>query len=326
MNNPFEYTNDLSSLNNDFNNLQQYFNDKKRSAKSDSILKKGQDLAKQSQDLLSAGSKISSATQEIIGGVAAKKIISGIVKPGIEKLTTAGKSALRVGKNVISQFKNVQGNVNESIEGGGAKIQPVEEEAEEKESEEGADFAIKPFKQTAQAVTKSVTKDSIGTDEIGGAGFKERLSGDGGGEEKGNDGDEEADEADEEVDEDVDEGVDDGVDLLKSGLSTGGKVLEDAAPEILGDAGADAAAVGTASTIAGSSGAVASADWWNPVGWVAGLVAVGAGIYTAVEASQDNTAAAKAGTAAQNEKPSYSGNASFAGRYIVPVQSSISSF
>ena len=102
------------------------------------------------------------------------------------------------------------------------------------------------------------------------------------------------------------------------GAAEGGDALIDGGADALIDGGADAAV----STLGG----VAAADWWNPVGWVLGLAAAGVGIYSAVEAVDDNAAGKKVGAAAAGIKPAYSPPTSFAGRYVVPVNNALSAF
>jgi len=271
MNNPFQYQNDLSQLNSQFDDIHQYYANKMKSAKSDSLIKKGQDLAKQSQDLAQAGRKATSAVGEIVGAGAAKSLITGVVKPGVQALT-----------------KGVQ-NIASRLGGGGVeriapnKVVPIEEEAKTE-----------------------------------------------GGESKGDDGDgiaeDEAADADDAADAGADAGGDAGADAAADAAAD---VAADAGADALADVGADAladAGAGAADAVATGAGAVFGADWWNPVGWLAGLVAAGAGIASAVEAGEAGSAGAVAGKTAANQKPSYSPPPSFAGRYIVPVNNALTAF
>jgi len=65
---------------------------------------------------------------------------------------------------------------------------------------------------------------------------------------------------------------------------------------------------------------VAAADWWNPVGWGAALLAVGGGIYSAVEAVESGKKAAEAGVqAAKDMNVPIPPMPNIAGSYIAPV-------
>lgn len=307
MNNPFEYQNDLSALNSQFEDMHQQYKNKLATAKSDSLIKRGQNLAKQSQDLASAGRKASSAVGEIVGGAAAKKLVSGIIKPGVENAVKGIRGGIKTVKSLASRFS-----------GGG--------EAEEEAGEEAEEPLAEGLQSVGKGLTRAITTarpegdmqmtsganqgKNLDEEQEDGEGFNEDEST----ETKGDDG-----EAGEEAE--GGEGAEGGESALDDALDTGADAIPDVLPDViapLAEGAGDAA-------LAGGAGAVAGADWWNPVGWVAGLVAVGAGIASIVEAGDDSNAASAAGNAA-NVKTPYSPPTSFAGRYVVPVNNSLSVF
>ena len=301
MNNPFEYQNDLSQLNTQFEDIHNYYTSKMAGAKSESLIKKGQDLAKQSQDLASSGRKTASAVEEIVGGASAKKIISGIVRPGVEKAVSGAKSAINA---VKSRF------------GGGGEAAP--------EAEEGGEDLAEGFSQVRPGVMRAtrVARPEAEADSMEGTEGVEMMEGTNQGAAAG----EEAADAAGDGLADVlgDAGADAASSAAGDALAAAGGAAADAAGAAAGAAGAVAG--GAADALAASAGAVAASNWWNPIALVAGAVAVGAGIYSAVEAGEDSSAGGKAGKAAASQHPQYSPPTSFAGRYIVPVKNSLSAF
>ena len=290
MNNPFQYQNDLSALNTEFDNMNNYYANKVAGAKSNSLIQKGQYLAKQSQDLAASTRKIGSSVEEIVGAAAAKKLVSGVIRPGVEYLT---KAAANVGERATEALSNVSGRVGAAVSrlgsggvpgigGGGAQVVPIDEE----ESELADALGDGAGDAAGDAASAASTAAGDAASAVGGA------AGD-----------------------------------AASALAG---VAGDAATALTG-AGADAAAAAaaaaaSAASVASAAGGVAAADWWNPVGWAAGAIAAGAGIYSGVEAVEDAIAGAKQGAKALAERPGYSPHPSFAGRYVIPVNNAITSF
>lgn len=306
MNNPFAYQNDLSTLNQDFNSINDYYASTRAAAQSSAIGKKTQAAIKTAQDVAEKGKKISDSVEELIGAAAAKKLVSGVVKPGVQYAVKGAKALGRGVSNVVSRVRSAAGEGGEG-EGGEA------EEGAEGEEMEGFD-EIRPGVFRAQNVARPIQQDGGGEEGIelqegtnqGGAGQAIEDEGEGAEAEGEEEGDAEGEGADAEG-EGLDEALDEGA---------------DAAADAVGEGAGEAIAGGVAEGAAD----VAAADWWNPVGWFAGLVAAGAGIASAVEAANEGGQIDKDKKAQQAIHPQYSPPPSFAGRYIVPVKNTLQAF
>jgi len=121
-------------------------------------------------------------------------------------------------------------------------------------------------------------------------------------------------------------------DSLGAALTTGATTGESGATAAAGaggaaaDVGADVGVAGAAAgdaAAAGELGEVAATNWWNAIGCAAALGGIGTAIASGVEALDEGHTEHSDAAQAAGIRPQIPNMPSFAGRYVIPVQSAI---